>query len=115
VLLAGLAVVTLAADVSYLRQGRRKYREAAAEIARLRKPGETFAILFDSRPMNAYLERPAEVLTAAELASRAPDWFTMVDENRISLPEAASLADRDYEVAFRLPSARGAVLGYRRK
>jgi len=112
---APLALLTLAADVSYLRHGRRKYREAAEELARQRKPGESLALFFDCRPMNAYLKEPAEVIPAGVLATRPPDWFMIVDENQTRAPEAAAILDRDYQAAFRLPSARGAVLGYRRK
>jgi hypothetical protein len=114
-LVAGLTLVSLAADVAYLGRGRRKYREAAAEIVRLRKPGESLGLLFDCRPMNAYLADPAEVMPAPVLRSRLPDWFAMVDENRVRVPEAADLLDREYDPVFRLPSARGAVIGYRRK
>jgi len=114
-LVAGLMLLTLAADVSYFRQGRRKYREAVAELGRLRRPGESLALFFDCRPMNAYLKEPAEVIPAGVLASQPPDWFMIVDENQIRAPQASAILDRDYEAAFRLPSARGTVLGYRRK
>jgi hypothetical protein len=114
-LAAGLTVLTLAADVSYLRHGRRKYREAAEELDRRRKPGESLALFFDCRPMNAYLKESADVIPAGVLATSPPDWFMIVDENQTRAPEAATILDRDYEAAFRVPSARGAVLGYRRK
>jgi hypothetical protein len=111
----GLLAISLTADVGYLRLGRRDFRGAAAELSRRRRPGESLAILFDCRPMNSYLKEPAEVLRPEEIVARAPDWFTLVDQNLIRVPEVAALADRDYRVEFRLPSARGEIRGYRKK
>lgn len=110
-----LLALSLTADVAYLRLGRRDFRRGASELARLRRPGETLAVLFDCHPMNHYLKEPAEVLRPEDLIRRAPDWFTLVDENLIRVPGVAAMADREYTVEFRLPSARGELRGYRKK
>jgi hypothetical protein len=110
-----LGAISLGADANYLRRGRFDYREAAHQIEQRRRPEDSVAVLFDSRPINVYLNQPVDVLSAKEFCARRPTWFTLIEGNRIPMPEVGELADRDYQEVFRLSCARGDLVGYRRK
>jgi hypothetical protein len=110
-----LLAITAVSDFQYFRIGRRDYREAARKIDRLKGPGETFATIFDCRPMTAYAREPFPILTPASLIARPPDWLTVIDGNLGSLPELAAFVDHGYEEIFRIPSVRGDLLGLRKR
>lgn len=115
ILAAALLAVTAAADVRYFRIGKRDFRGGYEEISRRRKPGETFAVIFDCRPMTAYAREPLPVLYPESLILRSPDWFTVIDLNLAVIPELEAHVRKNYEEVFRLPSVRGDLLGFRKK
>jgi hypothetical protein len=114
--LAGtLLAVSLAADFDALRSGKRDYRAAAADLRARRRPGETLALLFDGRPLAHYLGEAVPILAPDEVAARRPDWFVAVDVN---IPPDSALRrwlEAECELAFRHPSFRGTLLGYRKR
>jgi hypothetical protein len=113
--LVGLIVaLTATAEANCLRLGRRNYREASRRMEQLRRPGESYAALFDCRPMTAYLREPPQILTPEATIEAAPVWFSAVDDNIRFVPELEAWLARGYRVEFRLPSSRGELRVYRR-
>ncbi len=109
-----LAGVTAGSVFELHRRGKRDYRAAAREIGHRKRPGETLAVLFDGRPLTPYLSEPPAILDPASLIRARPDWFVVVDAN-LRLSALEDWVGRSYGLEFRLPSARGAILGYRLK
>src|SRR2546429_9670786 len=107
---AAVVGVTAAAGVQYFRIGRRDFRRGAEEIARRRQRGETFATIFDCRPMTAYAREPFPVLYPESLIHRSPDWFTVIDLNLASIPALQAHVEKTYDEVFRIPSVRGDLL-----
>lgn len=113
--LGTVLAVSLLATADALRTGKRDYRAAAADLGARRRKGETLALLFDGRPLAYYLGETVPILRPDEVAARRPDWFVAVDVN---IPRNSALRrwlDRECELAFRHPSFRGTILGYRRR
>ncbi len=115
VLGASLAAVAVFATVDYYRTGRRDYRAAAAELQARRRPGERLAMLYDARPLTCYLREPVTILETDAIVALDPEWFVGVDRNIKDRPRLAEWLKDRCELQFRLPSARGAIEGYRRK
>jgi hypothetical protein len=112
------AAVLLATGVSgwsTMRLGRRDYRAAAREVRNRMGPGESLAVRFDGRPMTPYFPPGLVVADDREIESRRPDWHVAVDSNLDVSPRFKAWLEGEYTEAFRLPSIRGALVGYRRR
>jgi hypothetical protein len=113
--LAALLLAGVAGLERQLREGRRDYRSAAAELAGCLRPGDSIEGLFDMRPLAAYGIRSLVIRTPEELAAGGADWILGVDLN---LDRYAGLAARlasDYELRFGIPSLRGEIRAYQRR